>query len=309
MTHHAYGARRRPNRVWGSLLMVAVLAFPSPALAGTAGLPSSATSVEVVAPATRDGATTDSAAVAAANQPAVRLQRVKLIGKPRNVVRSGPGNEYSIVGVFAEGLVFPVLSKTDKWYDIRVSETQTGWVDASLCSEMDDEPGFEYKPNPRLYSRTGSYVLTGYGGAYAFDRKSNSLVLGGRLSYYVFDRILAEAGVSWTHVNRTREIVESLFGLSLESERFHMLFYQMNLTYEVLPGRQMVPYVSGGLGSTIMLGRAESAINFAAGTKLFISKRTAIRWEVRDYRFKSGSGSARLTNNNIEFTLGTEHLF
>jgi len=63
---------------------------------------------------------------------------------------------------------------------------------------MDDFSDLEFKPNPKLYSRTGSFVLTGYGGAYAFDRKSNSLVLGGRLGYYVFDFLQADGGVSWT---------------------------------------------------------------------------------------------------------------
>ena len=236
-------------------------------------------------------------------------KKVRLIGKSDNVVRSGPGNGYSIVGVYPKDMTFPVIAKSGEWYNIRLDDSETAWVHSSLCRELDDLSGLEFRPNPKLYTRTGSFVLGGYGGAYAFDRKSNSLVLGGRLGYYVFDRLQAEAGVSWTHVHRAQEIVESLFGLSLEAEDFQMLFYQMNATWEILPGRQMVPFVSGGAGATLMLGRAETAINFGAGTRMFISKHTAVRWEVRDYRFNSGSDSARLTNNNIEFTLGTEHLF
>jgi hypothetical protein len=30
---------------------------------------------------------------------------------------------------------------------------------------------------------------------------------------------------------------------------------------------------------------------------------------VKDYRFSSGPDKARVDNNNIEFTLGTEYLF
>jgi outer membrane beta-barrel protein len=293
-------------------LAVAALLVLGPALARAAAPDSVASGAATVVggvPATADSARRVTTHAGELNAAPIARKRVELIGKPENVVRSGPGNEYSIVGVFAHGMSFDVISKSGDWYDIRVSGTQTGWVHSSLCRELDDLSGFEFKPNPKLYTRTGSYVLTGYGGAYAYDRKSNSLVLGGRLSYYVFDRVVAEAGVSWTHVRRAREIVESLFGLSLEAEDFHMLFYQLNLTYEVLPGRQMVPFVTGGVGSTIMLGRAEPSFNFGAGTKLFISKRTAMRWEVRDFHFKSGAGSGRVTNNNIEFTLGTEHLF
>ena len=234
---------------------------------------------------------------------------VKLVHASRNVVRSGPGEEYSIVGVYPKGTVLPVIAKRESWYGVRLNPDETGWINASLCKESDDVSDLEFRANPKLYSRMGSYMLTVYGGGYAFDRKSNSLVIGGRLGYYLFDRVQAEAGLSWTHVHRPAEIVESLFDLALEAEDFHMLFYQMNVVWELLPGRQMVPYLTGGVGSSIMLGRSEPSVNFGAGTRLFLSKRTATRWEVRDFRIQTGSSSARLNNNNIEFTLGTEYLF
>ena len=250
------------------------------------------------------------ASPAAANgRMLVGSKRVRLTEKSNNVVRSGPGNTFAIVGVYAKDLTFPVIAKSGDWYNIRLSDTETGWIHASLCRELDDLSGLQFRPNPRLYTRTGSYVLSGYGGAYAYDRKSNSLVLGGRVGYYVFDRIQAEAGLSWTHVRRPQEIVESLFGLSLEAEDFHMVFYQLNALWELLPGRQMVPFVSGGVGSTIMLGRSEPSFNFGAGTMLFLAKKSAVRWEVRDYEFDSGSEAARLRNNNIEFTLSSVWLF
>lgn len=239
----------------------------------------------------------------------VRSKRVKLVGKGDHVVRTGPGDTYAIAGVYEEDESFPVIAKKDEWYGVQLSPSQTGWVHRSLCKELDDLGGLEFKPNPKAYSRTGAYTMSGYAGAYAYDRKSNSLVAGGRLGYYVFDRLQAEAGLAWTHVRRPAEIVESLFGLSLEAEDFHMLFYNMNLTFEVLPGRQMVPFVTGGVGSTIMLGRSESSFNYGAGTTLFLSRRSAMRWEVRSYQFQSGSDNARLHNNNIEFSLGTQVLF
>jgi outer membrane beta-barrel protein len=85
-----------------------------------------------------------------------------------------------------------------------------------------------------------------------------------------------------------------------------MLFYHLNATWELLPGRQMVPYVGAGVGSALMLGRSTSSWNFGAGTRLFLSKKTAMRWDVRDFRFKDHTTSTVRTNNNVEFTLGTE---
>jgi outer membrane beta-barrel protein len=236
------------------------------------------------------------------------VRKVRLTGRS-NVLRTGPGDDFSIVGVYPEKATFAVIAKSGDWINVRLSESRTGWVHASLCKEFDDLSDLEFRPNPKLYSRTGSFIVAGYGGAYAFDRKSNSLVLGGRLGYYVFDRVQVEGGVAWTHVKRPAEIVESLFGLSLEAEDFHMVFYHLILTWELLPGRQMVPFVSGGVGSSIMQGRTEPSVNFGAGTSLFLSKRTSMRWEVRDYSFRANPGEGHGKNNNVEFTLGTAVLF
>jgi len=239
---------------------------------------------------------------------AVQNKKVTLEGE-ENVVRSGPGEGFAIVGVYRQGKEFPIIAKSGEWFDIRLSDNRTGWIHSSLVKESDDFSILEFKPNPKLYSRVGSFILTGYTGAYAFDRKSNSLVAGGRLGYYVLSFLSLEGGVAWTHISRPREIVESLFDLSLEGEEFHMLFYHMNASIELLPGRQMVPFVTGGVGSTIMLGESESSINFGAGTTLYLSKKMAMRWEFRNYQFRSGNEAARRLNNNVEFSIGTSLLF
>jgi outer membrane beta-barrel protein len=264
---------------------------------------------QAAAGASPDGDSLIIAEAPATERPPLAIRKVRLMGGDPHVVRTGPGEEYAIAAVVQPGSVFRLITKSGSWLNVRLSETRTGWIHASLCEEFDDLSDLEFRPNPRLYSRVGAFVLTGYGGAYAFDRKSNSLVLGGRLGYYVFDFLCVEGGLSWSHISRSREIVESLFGLSLEAEDFHMLFYSFNLAVELLPGRQMVPFVTGGVGSTIMQGKSEPSFNYGAGTTLFLSKRTAMRWEVRNHRFESGSENARRRNNNVEFSLGTAFVF
>jgi len=234
---------------------------------------------------------------------------VRIDGGENNVVRSGPGATFAISGVQPFGAEFPVIAKSGEWYNVRLSETETGWIHASLCEEFDDLSDLEFRPNPRLFSRVGSFSVTAYGGAYAFDRKSNSLVLGGRLGYYLFDYVEVEGGLGWSRIVRPAEIVENLFELSLAEEDFHMLFYQMNLTLKLLPGRQLVPFLTGGLGSAILQGETESAFNYGAGANVFVSRTIALRFEFRDYRFDSGFGGARRSNNNIEFSMGTSLLF
>jgi outer membrane beta-barrel protein len=240
------------------------------------------------------------------NQPWMITDRmVRLNRADVNVVRTGPGESFAVVRLVPEGSSFLVLAKKDEWYNVRLSDSETAWVHESLCEEYSDLSGLEFRPNPRLFSRVGSFTLTAYTGGYSFDRKSNSLTLGGRLGYHVFDYIEVEGGAGWTHVSRPAEIVESLFGLSLEEEEFHMLFYEMNANLNVLPGRQLVPYVTAGVGSTILEGASEGTFNYGGGIHFFIKKQTAIRWEFRTYRFDSGADEARRTNNNYAFTVGT----
>ena len=303
---------RMETRLRALCLGLAAMAWLGFAQVAAAQEPPAAADSAMTTPEPAADSLTPPAAPPAESNPNPQLYTkllVKLDAQPQTVLREGPGDDYAIAGVFPKGTTFPVVTKTGDWYGVRLPDARTGWVHHSLCRELEDLSSLEFKPNPRLYRRTGTYVLGAYSGAYAYDRKSNSLVVGGRLGYYVFDRLQAEAGVAWTHVRRPAEIVETLFDLSLEAEDFHMLFYRLGMTYEILPGRQMVPFVTGGVGSTIMRGDSETSWDFGAGVALFLSKRTNVRWEVRDYQFDSGSKNARHHNNNVEFALGTSYLF
>jgi outer membrane beta-barrel protein len=238
-----------------------------------------------------------------------RKKMVELDHSDRNVVRAGPGPNFALVQVLGKGKQLSVIAKSGEWYNVHLSESETGWIHSSLCREFYDMSDLEFRPNPKLFSRVGSFALTAVGGAYSFDRKSNSMMAGGRLSYFVFEHLSVEGSAGWTRVVRPAEIVESLFQLELAQEDFHMVFYSMDLNLKLAPGRQVVPYVTMGLGSTIMQGETESSINYGAGTWMYLSRRTALRWEFRNHRFDSGLGSARRSNSNLEFSMGTSFLF
>jgi len=238
------------------------------------------------------------------NGPYVLKEKKIRIKADDSVVRTGPGNSFSIVGIYEKGAEFVVIAKRDEWYNVRLSDTVTGWIHSSLCDTFDDMSDLEFRPNPRLFSRVGTFGLTVYTGGYAFDRKSNSLVLGGRIAYHVIEYVAVEGDVSWTHVVRPAEIVESLFDLALEEESFDMLFYSFNINAILLPGRQMVPFITGGLGSAIMQGETETSYNYGVGCNFFLRQEMAARFEFRNYRFQYGTAEARRENLNFEFSVG-----
>jgi outer membrane beta-barrel protein len=303
-------SQRRAGGLVVACVAACLVGGPAPARgqAPADSLPAVATD-SLTVPVPGDAGAANASLRPVANAPLTSVRKARLSGRPRTVLRTGPSESDAIAAVLAPGTELVVLARTGDWINVRLSPSESGWVHVSLCEEFDDLAAAPMRPNPRLYVRTGSYLLAGYAGGYAFDRKSNSLALGGRLAYYVFDRLQVETGAAWTHVNRPAEIVESLFGLSLEAEKFHMLFYHLNATFEILPGRQMVPFVTGGVGSSVFQGRTETSFNLGAGTTLFLSRRTGMRWEVRDFVFKSGQDQARRTHHNIEFSLGSLLLF
>lgn len=279
----------------------------SAARASSAGADSAAAVAEL-ARAGDAGGRSDEAATRDAVGGGVPELKVLLSSGEPNIVRRGPGAAFAIVSVVPPGSAFPVIAKRDDWYNIRLSNAETGWIHASLCYEYEDLSGLEFRANPRLFSRRGRFTVSGGAGGYAFDQKSNSLTMGAKLGYYLFDRVLFEGGLSWTRVRRPEEIVESLFGLRLEAEKFDMASYEMDLGFEILPGRQIAPFLVGGIGSSLFDGRSEPSVNYGAGAMVFLRKSLALRWDLRNYRFRSGAANARRTNNNISVTVGTSLL-
>lgn len=276
---------QRPHLGWWPVLWIALSGWTGSALAAETPAPPTQAEPHVL------------------NERSARLNR-----EDQNVVRSGPGDRFSVVAVVPKGSEYVIVAKKDHWYNVRLSETETGWVHASLVEEFDDLSHLEFRPNPRLYSRVGSFVLTGSVGGYSFDRKSNSLAIGGRVGYYLLDFVQVEGGGTWTRVNRPLEVVEDLFNVRLEDEQFHILYYHLNVNVEILPGRQMVPYLTAGTGATVMQGRSEPGFNFGVGTTLYMGKKTALRFELRNYRFTSGDPDTRRGTSNFEFTFGTSLL-
>ena len=99
-----------------------------------------------------------------------------------------------------------------------------------------------------------------------------------------------------------------MFNLALEEEDFHLLFYAMNANLKLLPGRQMVPFLTIGTGSTIMRGQTETSMNYGAGINFFVQRSLATRFEFRSYRFDTTSSGGR-KNTNFEFSVGTTFFF
>jgi outer membrane beta-barrel protein len=246
---------------------------------------------------------------AAPDSVAIPRATVKVVGTPVAVVRTGPENGFAIVATVHEGDVLEIDARAGRWYHVRLADAQSGWMHESLLETYADPRRFEFAADPGRPSRQRSFHVVPYGGGYAADREDNGFLVGARVGYSLTGRFAFEAGVGWTRVTRTTYVLERIFGLRLEEERFDLFFYEAGMTMDVLPGRRVTPFLSVGLGASVLNARVEPTYSLGLGTKAFLSRRIALRWELRDHRLQGGNQFTRFDGDNLEFSAGGFFLF
>jgi outer membrane beta-barrel protein len=234
---------------------------------------------------------------------------VQVVHTPVAVVRSGPGPQHPIVATLPEGEVLTIDARSGAWYHLQLADTKSGWVHEDLLQTYVDPRKFEFAPDPGLPSRMRSFHFVAFGGNYAADREDNGLLLGARMGYSLTRRFAFEVGLGYTRVVRTTYVLERIFGLRLEEEVFKMFFYEAGASMDILPGRRVTPFITAAAGASVLEGHAEPTYTVGLGTKFFVSKRTALRWELRDHRMHGGNQFTRFSGDNLEFSGGCELLF
>ena len=254
------------------------------------------------APATPAVASSDS-------MQAVPRADVQVVGTPEAVVRSGPGTEHAIVTTVHEGQVLALDARSGVWDHVELRDGTSGWVHQDYLRVYVDPRRFEFVPDPGHRSRQRTFHLVAYYGRYAADREDNGQLVGGRIGYSLTPRWAFEAAVGRTRVTRTTYILERIYNLRLEEERFDLFFYEAGVSMDVLPGRRVSPFVGVGLGASVLDARVESTWGFGVGTRAFLTPRVGLRWELRDHHLRGGNRFTRFTGNNLEFSGGAELLF
>ena len=251
------------------------------------------------------------AATAPAGTPvdSVPSALVEVIGTSVGVVRTGPGTQHAIAATVHEGDVLRIDARSGAWYHLRLADDRSGWMHEDLLRTYTDPSKFQFAPDPGRPSRMRSFHFMPFIGQYAADREDNGLLIGARIGYSLTRRFGFEAGAGFTRVVRTTYVLERIYGLRLEEENFELFFYEAGLSMDLLPGRRVTPFMTVGLGASVLNAAVEPTYAIGVGTKVFLSQRTAMRWEIRDHRLKGGNQFTRFSGDNLEFSGGIELLF
>ena len=110
-------------------------------------------------------------------------------------VRSGPGTNYSIKGSLSSGKVVFLLSESNGWYKVKLSNSDTGWVSSSYISKTDtygkatgnlnvrSGPGTNYSVKTVLIS--GEVVTINNSSNSWYEIKTSSNITGWVSSKYI----------------------------------------------------------------------------------------------------------------------------
>jgi len=272
--------------------------------ASDAGQPASRTESAPPLPAAADAG-----APAAADSIAIPRARLRVNGVQVAVLRAGPGPQHALVATVHADDILVVDARCGEWYHATAPDGASGWVHSSLLANDVDKSRFTFVPDPGRRERQGTLHLLGYLGSYAADREDNGFLYGGRLAYALTPRWFFEVGAGRTRVVRSTYIIEQIYNLRLEEETFKVFFYEAGGSFNLLPLRRVTPYLSAAVGATILNSRVEPTWCLGLGTRAFLSRRWATRWEVRDHRLHVGNQFTRFTGDNLEFSAGMEVLF
>ena len=256
---------------------------------------------DVAAPVESNPTPADSTAIPRAR---LRVRDVQVV-----VLRAGPGTAHPIVATVFEDDVLVVDARTGPWYHATTPDGASGWVHESLLANDIDRVKFAFAPDPGKIERQGTMQLVAFAGGYAADREDNSFLYGARLGYALSPRVTFEVAVGRTRVRRSTFIIEQLFNLRIEEELFDVFYYEAGASYDILARRRVTPFVALGFGATILNARVEPTWSMAIGTRAFLTRRMALRWEIRDHRLEAGNQFTRFTGDNLEFSAGAEVLF
>ncbi|MDH3372610.1 MAG: outer membrane beta-barrel domain-containing protein [Gammaproteobacteria bacterium] len=160
------------------------------------------------------------------------------------------------------------------------------------------------------------FEIGAFAGIMNIEDFGSDTVYGVRLAYHVTEGFFVEATVGQSEASLTSfEILSG--GARLFDDR-DLIYYNLNLGYNVLPGEVFIGegrayntnfYLIAGLGSTRFADDDRFTVNFGAGFRFLLTDSVAIHVDFRDHLFDSDVLGREKTVHNLEGTVGVTVFF
>ncbi len=160
------------------------------------------------------------------------------------------------------------------------------------------------------------FELGAFAGIMNIEDFGSDTVYGVRLAYHVTEGFFVEATVGQSEAGLTSfEVLSG--GARLFDDR-DLLYYNLNLGYNILPGEVFIGegrayntnfYLIAGLGSTRFADDDRFSVNFGAGFRFLLTDSVAIHVDFRDHLFDVDVLGQEKTVHNLEGTVGVTVFF
>ena len=160
------------------------------------------------------------------------------------------------------------------------------------------------------------FEIGAFAGIMNIEDFGSDTVVGVRLAYHVTEGFFVEATAGQSEASLTSfEVLSG--GARLFDDR-DLIYYNLNLGYNVLPGEVFIGegrayntnfYLIAGLGSTRFADDDRFTVNFGAGFRFLLTDSVAIHVDFRDHLFDSDVLGREKTVHNLEGTVGVTVFF
>lgn len=157
-----------------------------------------------------------------------------------------------------------------------------------------------------------------YAGVLSFEDFGSNTVAGIRIAYHVTEDFFLETTVAQSTLQETS--FERLSGSTplFTDEQREMLYYNMSVGYNILPGEIFIGenwafnstfYMVVGAGNTDFGDESHFTLSIGGGLRLFLTDWMALHIDMRDYILTHDLLGEEITINNLEAHLGLTVFF
>ncbi|TVZ37485.1 outer membrane beta-barrel protein [Alteromonadaceae bacterium 2753L.S.0a.02] len=156
-----------------------------------------------------------------------------------------------------------------------------------------------------------------FAGVMSVEDFGTNNVYGVRFAYHVTEDLFLELTTGETNTSPTSYEILSGGSELLTKEQRRLLYYNMSLGWNILPGEVFIGkyafnsayYIIGGAGNTMFADNEYFTYNFGGGFRLFLNDWLAFRLDVRNHLFTHNILGEDKAVQNLETHLGLSLFF
>jgi len=189
-------------------------------------------------------------------------------------------------------------------------------------AQEDERPLIEPDVQPQKVDEalidTEDFEIGAFAGILNIEDFESSLLIGGKLTYHLSERVFFEANVGFAEGGETsfEKLAGNVRVLSDDDREYR--YYNVNIGFNLLPGEAFLTdnyafntnfYLVGGAGATEFGGDTRFTANAGVGYQVLLTDSLAVQFVVREHLYRIDVLGEEKTSMNTEVSTGLSVFF